>query len=85
MASMPSPPNAFGFAWSDDGALLASVCDEGVRVYDAERRYKVVRELEKVAPDVQGRAGGVRALYFSPKKNYLVTYEPLGEEMKGIF
>lgn len=72
---MPSPPNAFGFAWSEDGELLASVCDEGVRVYDAARRYKLLRELEKVAPDVQGRAGGVRALYFSPKKSYLVTYE----------
>ncbi|CAK9007841.1 Eukaryotic translation initiation factor 2A (eIF-2A), partial [Durusdinium trenchii] len=75
LASMPCPPNAFGFAWSDDGALLASVCDEGVRVYDANKRYKVVQELEKVAPDVQGRAGGVRALYFSPLKNFLVTYE----------
>ena len=32
----------------DDGALLASVCDEGVRVYDADHRYKVVQELEKV-------------------------------------
>lgn len=75
LASMPCPPNAFGFAWSDDGALLASVCDEGVRVYDAEKRYKVVNELEKVAPDVQGRVGGVRSLYFSPLKTYLVTYE----------
>ena len=30
-----------------------------------------------MAPDVQGRAGGVRALYFSPLKTYLVTYESL--------
>ena len=35
--------------WGDDGALLASVCDEGVRVYDAEKRYKVVNELEKAS------------------------------------
>ena len=27
---------------------MASVCDEGVRVYDANKRYKVVQELEKV-------------------------------------
>ena len=33
----------------DDGQLLASVCDEGVRVYDADKRYKVVQELEKAA------------------------------------
>lgn len=75
LASMPSAPNAFGFAWSDDGRYLASVCDEGVRIYDADKSYKKVRELEKVAPDVQGRAGGVRSLYFSPKNSFLVTYE----------
>ncbi|CAE7305388.1 unnamed protein product, partial [Symbiodinium sp. KB8] len=66
-ASMPSAPNAFGFAWSDDGRYLASVCDEGVRIYDADKSYKKVRELEKVAPDVQGRAGGVRSLKWDPQ------------------
>ena len=29
----------------------------------------------EVAPDVQGRAGGVRALYFSPMNSFLVAYE----------
>eukprot|EP00440_Ansanella_granifera_P063038 gb/GFBE01068356.1/.p1 GENE.gb/GFBE01068356.1/~~gb/GFBE01068356.1/.p1 ORF type:complete len:655 (+),score=191.77 gb/GFBE01068356.1/:1-1965(+) len=75
VAKVPSSPNAFGHSWSEDGTLLASVCDEGVRIYDATDGYKPVRELEKVAPDVQGRAGGVRAMRFSPKNNFLVTYE----------
>ena len=40
-----------------------------------------------MAPDVQGRAGGVRALYFSPLKTYLVTYEILSRRnvlVKGL-
>mmetsp|Transcript_46171 Transcript_46171/g.133011 ORF Transcript_46171/g.133011 Transcript_46171/m.133011 type:complete len:643 (-) Transcript_46171:318-2246(-) len=75
IASLPSPPNAFGHTWSSDGDRLASVCDEGVRLYDANNEYKQVVELAKVAPDVGGRAGGVRNLLFSPKRNFLVTYE----------
>lgn len=75
VASLPSPPNAFGHAWSADGALLASVCDEGVRVYDANHGYAQLLELEKVAPDVGGRAGGVRTVQFSHKNTFLVTYE----------
>ena len=40
----------------------------------------------QVAPDVQGRAGGVRALYFSPLKTYLVTYESLEpQKFQGEF
>merc|ERR1719230_2317337 len=58
VATLPSPPNAFGHAWSADGTLLASVCDEGVRVYDATKGYKQLHELPKVAPDVGGRTGG---------------------------
>eukprot|EP00931_Biecheleriopsis_adriatica_P001610 TRINITY_DN1019_c0_g1_i3.p1 TRINITY_DN1019_c0_g1~~TRINITY_DN1019_c0_g1_i3.p1 ORF type:complete len:646 (+),score=163.15 TRINITY_DN1019_c0_g1_i3:93-2030(+) len=75
LATMPSPPNAFGHAWSDDGTLLASVCDEGVRIYDADDGYKMTCELEKVAPDVQGRVGGVRTMRFSPKNSFIVTFE----------
>jgi len=75
IATLPSPPNAFGHAWSTDGALLASVCDEGVRIYDAVKGYKEVRVLPKVAPDVGGRTGGVRTLQFSPQSNFMVTYE----------
>mmetsp|Transcript_56173 Transcript_56173/g.119589 ORF Transcript_56173/g.119589 Transcript_56173/m.119589 type:complete len:637 (+) Transcript_56173:170-2080(+) len=75
VAELPSPPNAFGHCWSSDGELLASVCDEGVRVYDASKGYEVVREVQKVAEDVGGRAGGVRNVMFSPHSNYLVTYE----------
>lgn len=74
-ATLPTPPNAFGHQWSEDGSLLASACDEGVRIYDAEKGYKMIQELEKVAPDVQGRAGGVRTMRFSPKNSFLVTYE----------
>jgi len=75
VAKMPSPPNAFGFCWSEDGTLIASACDEGVRIYDATDGYKMLREIEKVAPDVQGRAGGVRSIRLSPKNNFCVTYE----------
>lgn len=75
VATLPSPPNAFGHSWSSDGLLLASVCDEGVRIYSAPDGYKQVLELEKVAPDVGGRAGGVRTTQFSPKTNFMVTYE----------
>ena len=62
IASLPSSDNAFGHSWSSDGKLLGSVCDDGVRVYDADRAYKEVIELPKVAPDVGGRSGGVRNL-----------------------
>jgi len=75
VATVPSPPNMFGHAWSSDGALLASVCDEGVRLYDATRGYVPVLDLPKVAPDVGGRAGGVRTLMFSPTNQFMVTYE----------
>jgi len=75
VATLPTPPNAFGHAWSTDGMFLASCCDEGIRVYDAENKYALVIELEKVAPDVGGRAGGVRNQRFSPNNNFLVTYE----------
>mmetsp|Transcript_47528 Transcript_47528/g.133788 ORF Transcript_47528/g.133788 Transcript_47528/m.133788 type:complete len:642 (-) Transcript_47528:174-2099(-) len=75
IASLPSPSNAFGHAWSADGDRLASVCEEGVRIYDATDKYKMVHELERVAPDVGGRAGGVRNILFSPKRSFLVTYE----------
>lgn len=44
----------------------------------AEHAPRGARAYAQVAPDVQGRAGGVRALYFSPLKNFLVTYELLG-------
>lgn len=75
IACLPSPPNAFGHIWSDDGEFLASVCDAGVRVYKASDGYTQLLELEKVAPDVGGRAGGVRNVRFSPGNNFLVTYE----------
>eukprot|EP00928_Gymnodinium_smaydae_P079747 TRINITY_DN63600_c0_g1_i1.p1 TRINITY_DN63600_c0_g1~~TRINITY_DN63600_c0_g1_i1.p1 ORF type:complete len:644 (+),score=187.66 TRINITY_DN63600_c0_g1_i1:161-2092(+) len=75
VAKLPSPPNAFGHAWSSDGNLLGSVCDEGVKVYDANKGYKEILEIPKVAPDVGGRMGGVRNLQFSPKNSFLVTYE----------
>lgn len=75
VTQLPSPPNAFGHSWSADGELLASSCDEGVRIYNASEGYKVIMELEKVAPDVAGRVGGVRNVRFSPMSTYLVTYE----------
>lgn len=75
IATLPSPDNAFGHAWSSDGKLLGSVSDEGVKVYDAERGYKEMLEVPKVAPDVGGRSGGVRNLHFSPLNNFVVTYE----------
>jgi len=75
LATLPSPPNAFGHAWSPDGDLLASVCDEGLRIYDACKGYRQIHELEKVAPDVGGRAGGVRNVVFSPLRKCVVTYE----------
>lgn len=75
VAALPSPPNAFGHNWSADGEFLASVCDEGVRIYICAEGYKPLLELAKVAPDVGGRAGGVRNVQFSPKNNFLVTYE----------
>lgn len=75
VATLPSPPNAFGHAWSADGAQIASVCNEGVKVYDATDGYRELRELPRVAPDVGGRTGGVRTLQFSPLSNFLVTYE----------
>lgn len=75
VAKVPSPPNAVGHTWSPDGELLASVCDEGVGIYDASDGYRKVHMLAKVAPDVGGRAGGVRKVEFSPKMNWMVTYE----------
>lgn len=75
VASLPSPPNAFGHTWSNDGSLLASVSDEGVAVYDATKSYAKFLDIEKVAPDVGGRVGGVRSIRFSPQLQYMVTYE----------
>jgi len=75
LAQLPSPDNAFGHGWSEDGAWLGSVNNEGIVIYDADDAYKSILELKKVAPDVAGRQGGVRNLLFSPKRNYLVTYE----------
>lgn len=75
IATLPSPSNAVGHAWSVDGTLLASVCDEGCRVYDATQGYKMAHELPRIAPDVGGRTGGVRNMQFSPKNNFMVSYE----------
>jgi translation initiation factor 2A len=75
VASLPSAPNAFGHAWSPDGALLGSVTDAGAAIYDARNRYKQILEMERIAPDVGGRTGGVRNLYFSPNNSFVVTYE----------
>lgn len=75
VARIPSPTNAFGHAWSLDGTLLASVNDDGVVVYDAAKGYKAIIHIPKVAPDVGGRSGGVRNVNFSPKNNFLVSYE----------
>eukprot|EP00927_Polykrikos_kofoidii_P055647 TRINITY_DN49860_c0_g1_i1.p1 TRINITY_DN49860_c0_g1~~TRINITY_DN49860_c0_g1_i1.p1 ORF type:complete len:654 (+),score=159.54 TRINITY_DN49860_c0_g1_i1:149-2110(+) len=75
IAKLPSPDNAFGHAWSNDGVFLGSVTDEGVSVYNASEGYELILELPRVAPDVGGRTGGVRNLRFSPKNSFLVTYE----------
>lgn len=75
VARIPSPDNAVGHEWNSDGKLLASVCDEGVRVYDADHGYDCIVELPRVAPDVSGRTGGVRRMQFSPTNKYMVTYE----------
>jgi len=82
VAKLASPPNAFGHAWSDDGDLLASVCNEGIRIYDATSGYKTFLELAKVAPDVGGRSGGVRNAMFSPNRNFIVTYEKWDPEFQ---
>mmetsp|Transcript_39929 Transcript_39929/g.72347 ORF Transcript_39929/g.72347 Transcript_39929/m.72347 type:complete len:647 (+) Transcript_39929:77-2017(+) len=75
VARLPSPENAVGHVWSKDGTCLASVCEEGLRIYDAPTGYKELLCLEKVAPDVNGRSGGVRSVTFSPQNNYLCSYE----------
>lgn len=75
VATLTSPPNAFGHTWSDNGALIASVFDEGVKIYDAEDEYKETHELPRVQENIEGRVGGVRNLQFSPKNNFMVTYE----------
>ena len=60
----------------DDGALLASVCDEGVRVYDADHRYKVVQELEKVWRPWEMMGWWLRSLdkEFSEMFRYMIIY-----------
>jgi uncharacterized protein with WD repeat len=75
VATVPSPPNAFGHIWSPDGSFLASVTDDGAGIYDANKAYKEILVIPKVAPDVGGRSGGVRNIRFSPKNNFIVTYE----------
>lgn len=75
VAKLSSPDNAFGHEWSADGKYLASVSDDGIRVYDADKKYKLHAALEKVAPDVGGRAGGVRNCRFSAQKTFIVNYE----------
>mmetsp|Transcript_63010 Transcript_63010/g.150103 ORF Transcript_63010/g.150103 Transcript_63010/m.150103 type:complete len:638 (+) Transcript_63010:78-1991(+) len=75
VATIPSPASAFCHTWSADGSLLASVCDEGARVFDATNAYKQVCELPRVQENVEGRQGGVRNLQFSPMMNFMVIYE----------
>lgn len=75
VARIPSPDNAFGHAWSDDGELLASVCEEGVRIYEASKGYSTLLEVKRVSCDVDGRTGGVRKVVFSPKGSFIVAYE----------
>eukprot|EP00747_Dinoflagellata_sp_TGD_P163880 gnl/TRDRNA2_/TRDRNA2_183071_c0_seq1.p1 gnl/TRDRNA2_/TRDRNA2_183071_c0~~gnl/TRDRNA2_/TRDRNA2_183071_c0_seq1.p1 ORF type:complete len:643 (+),score=146.74 gnl/TRDRNA2_/TRDRNA2_183071_c0_seq1:118-2046(+) len=75
IASIQSPPNAFGFCWSHDGKMLASVCQDGTRIYDAPAAYKILLELPKVAPDEIAREAVVRNVKFSTAGNYLVCYE----------
>eukprot|EP00746_Dinoflagellata_sp_MGD_P163000 gnl/MRDRNA2_/MRDRNA2_90822_c0_seq1.p1 gnl/MRDRNA2_/MRDRNA2_90822_c0~~gnl/MRDRNA2_/MRDRNA2_90822_c0_seq1.p1 ORF type:complete len:647 (-),score=181.82 gnl/MRDRNA2_/MRDRNA2_90822_c0_seq1:45-1985(-) len=75
VAKMPSPPNAFGYAWSLDGSYLASVAEDSVVVYNANDGYKECNKVPRVAPDVEGRVGGIRSLRLSPSSRYLVAYE----------
>lgn len=82
VATIPSPPNAFGHAWSLDGKLLASINDDGFTIYNAAKGYARSARLPRVAPDVGGRAGGVRLVQFSPKNNFIVAYEKWDPEFK---
>mmetsp|Transcript_54904 Transcript_54904/g.139154 ORF Transcript_54904/g.139154 Transcript_54904/m.139154 type:complete len:633 (+) Transcript_54904:104-2002(+) len=75
VAKLPSSPNAFGHCWSRDGELLASVCEEGIRLYDCNKGYTTAFTIDRVAPDVGGRSGGVRNASISPLNTHIVTYE----------
>merc|ERR1719335_763840 len=77
VAKIPSTSNAFGHCWSQDGSVLASVSSEGdsAVLYDADAGYQKWKEVAKVAPDVEGRVGGIRSIRLSPKVSHLVTYE----------
>lgn len=62
--------NAEGYAWSSDGAFLATVDKGTVVVWDARHEYQRLCELPPV-----GSSGGTRALRFSPSGSFLTTYE----------
>jgi len=75
LATIPTPASAFCHTWSSDGALLASVFDDGAKIFDANDGYKEVCEIPRVQANIEGRVGGVRNLQFSPLKNFMVIYE----------
>lgn len=66
---------AEGAAWSPNGTMLATV-DSGVAVlWDADDSYERLMELPPI-----GTSGGVRAMRFSPKGTFLITYEKHDKE-----
>jgi len=70
VASLPPAPGAAGCAWSRCGSFLATVDNGTAVIWNAEKGYEKLYEVPGV-----GGSGGVRAIQFSPKASFLVTFE----------
>jgi translation initiation factor 2A len=75
IVSLPPAGSAFGYAWKQDGSRLAT-CDQGKTiVWDPANTYKQVLEIAPV-----GESGGARALLWSPRGSFLLTFEKFDKD-----
>jgi len=72
---LPGVATAVGHSWSKDGKLLASVCEDGVIIYDATKDYEEYVTISPMAENQGNRVGGIRTTQFSPMNSYIVCYE----------
>lgn len=70
VATLPPAGSAFGYAWTTDGTKLATVDQGKTIIWDPEKGYEQSLEIAPV-----GDTGGARALLWSPRSSFLITFE----------
>lgn len=70
VVTLPTAGSAFGYAWSHDGSQLATVDQGKTIIWDAGKGYKQILQIDPV-----GESGGARAMLWSPRASFLITFE----------